>query len=70
MNIAGGPIEESETMGSFFPKAPKGLSFYIDEWPWIDGTIDGDVLLVNFWDESDNLHAYEFIRDRSSELTR
>lgn len=61
----GGVISESSNSGSFTPKAPRDLSFYVGNLPWVDGRIDGDILSVTFWDLSDFTHDYEFIREKS-----
>jgi hypothetical protein len=54
---------QGETSGKFAPKWPDGFSFYLNGFPWIDGKLDGDNLIVGVWDDfSDDLHSYLFVR--------
>jgi len=60
-------LNQGETSGSFAPKFPKGLTFYLNGFPWISGTLDGDTLTVGVWDDfTDDLHSYVFVRENSS----
>jgi hypothetical protein len=62
-----GLLNQRETSGGFAPKLPKGLTFYLNGFPWIDGTLDGDTLTVGVWDDfMDALHSYVFVRETSS----
>jgi hypothetical protein len=60
-----GAVNQGETSGSFIAKWPNGLSFFFNGFPWIDGTLQGDILSVGFWDYSDNLHSFSFVRETS-----
>lgn len=50
------------TSGAFTARWPKGLSFYFNGSPWVDGSLEGDTLNVRLWGNDDNLHSYGFVR--------
>lgn len=50
------------TSGAFTARWPKGLSFYFNGSPWVDGSLEGDALNVRLWGNDDNLHSYDFVR--------
>ena len=62
----GAVVDEDRLSGSFGPKGQTALSFFVDDWPWVDGSVQGDTLVAYIWDFSDNLHPYVFVRESSS----
>jgi hypothetical protein len=62
----GAVVDEGEVTGGFAPRRPTGLTFFVDHWPWADGAVEGDTLVAYLWDLSDFIHAYVFVRERSS----
>lgn len=66
VDTSDGLMNQEETSGGFAPKLPKGLTFYLNGFPWIDGTLDGDTLTVGVWDPDEIPHSYVFVRETSS----
>jgi hypothetical protein len=60
-----GAVIQGENSGVFTAKWPNAMSFYLNGFWWMDGTLDGDSLTVGFWDYSDILHSYVFVRETS-----
>lgn len=61
----GAVVDQEKLSGSFAPRKPTGLSFFAEGWPWADGAVQGDALVVYLWDFSDNIHPYVFVREKS-----
>jgi hypothetical protein len=61
----GAIVDQDKVSGDFGPRKPAGLSFFYEGWPWADGAVQGDTLVAYFWDFSENIHPYVFVRAAS-----